>query len=266
MEIKKVGFTPKEISREIEVIANNNTQIFSFLESIILKCKSFVELTEVLGQETEEKRQKIISLVIAIRLLEISEASLLLMKNGMSNDANTMFRVFLDAYFIFANVCTDVTFIANYFKSDTAARLKLANSAEKHGSTLFKRINEYATQEIKIELKERIKEENIQAFNSYTYADNVGCTEIYDSMYRLMSTNLHSTPRSLMKYIEEDHEGNIVKIKYYPIEGEIPGRADDFSHFLIKVYSGLKETFGCLNEDEIKELSQELAEIKIKTT
>ena len=249
MVIEKIGFTPKEIRREIELIGNNNAEIFSFLESIILKCKSFVETSEILGQETEEKRQKIIALVIAIRLLEISEASLLLMKNGMSNDANTMFRVFLDAYFIFANICSDKTFVANYFKSDTTARLKLLNSVEKHDSTLFNKINAYATQEIKSELKERIKEENIQAFNSYAYANNVDCSEIYDSMYRLMSANLHSTPRSLVKYIEEDAEGNIVTIKYYPIEDKIPERADDFSHFLIKIYSGLKETFGCLDKE-----------------
>jgi hypothetical protein len=149
-------------------------------------------------------------------------------------------------------------FVANYFKSDEAARLKLLNSVEKHDSELFKKVNEYATEEIKTELKQKIKEENIQAFKSYLYANNVGCLEIYDSMYRLMSVPLHTMPRSLMKYVEEDENGNIVEIKYYPVEGDIPQRVYNFTDFLIKTISGLKKVFGCLNTKEIEEMIKQL--------
>ena len=34
----------------------------------------------------------------------------------------------------------------------------------------------------------------------------------------------------------------------------------------LPIYSGLKETFGCLDKDEIKVISQDLAGITIKTT
>lgn len=121
------------------------------------------------------------------------------MKNGMSNEANTLFRVFLDAYFILANVCSDASFVANYFKSDEATRLKLLNSAKRHDSELFRRINEYGTEALMAALKKRIAKEKIKESKSYAYAENIGCSEIYDSMYRLTSVSLHTAPRSLNK-------------------------------------------------------------------
>lgn len=257
-KVKGKGFTSGAGSKEAGRIISRNSGVFHSFEATIRECKSFIKSVEVNGQETEEDRQKIIALVAVVRLLEITEAALLIMRNGMSNEANTMFRVFLDAYFVFANICSDATFVANYLKSDEAARLKLLNSVEKHDSELFKRINEYATEELKTELKQKIKEENIQAFNSYAYADNVGCSQIYDSLYRLMSAPLHTTPRSLEKYVEEDENGNIVEIKYYPVEDDIPQRVYDFTYFLIKVISGLKEVFGCLNTEEIEAMIEKL--------
>jgi len=252
------GFISDRGRREAERIASRHAAVFHQLEDTIGKCRTFVVSANITGQDTEEDRQKVIAVVLAVRLLEISEAALLVMKNGMSNEANTLFRVFLDAYFVFANICCDVKFSVDYFRSDEVARLKLLNSAEKHESELFRRINEYATDQLRTDLKQTIREESIQPFNSYAYADNVGCSELYDSMYRLMSSFLHTTPRSLEKYVEEDGNGNIVEIKYYPVEDDIPHRMYDFAYFLIKMLSGLKEVFGCLVMKEIEAMTEQL--------
>jgi hypothetical protein len=252
VKIRGDGFlsnTGQECAKELGIRKSGELQA---LEIIISKFRDFASAQEVHKQETEEDRQKIIALVLAVRLLEITEAALLIMRSGMSNEANTMFRVFLDAYFIFANVCNDAFFVSNYFKSDEAARLKLLNSVEKHDSELFKKVNEYASATLKEELKNKIAEEQIHAFNSYAYADNIGCSEIYDSMYRITSATLHTAPRSLEKYVVEDGNGIIIEIKDFPHEGNIPNRSYDFSYFLIKSLSALQELFGYSNAEEIE--------------
>ncbi len=258
MNVEGDGFLSNDGSEKSARIVARNSGVFSSFEETIRDCKSFVLSTSMKGQDSEKNRQQIIAIVVAIRLLEICEAALLILKNGMSNEADTLFRVFLDAYFVFANICKDPGFIVEYFKSDEAARLKLLNSVEKHNSELFKEINEYATHELKVQLKQKIKEEKIQDFKSYAYADKAGCAEMYDSLYRLMSAPLHTTPRSLEKYIEEDEHGNITKIKYYPVEDDIPQRAYDFSYHLIKVIGGLKDVFGCSNEIETNAMIEKL--------
>lgn len=260
MKIEGDGFLSNSGRKIAHQIVARNDRVFRALERTISEVHSFVSLQKVREQDTEEERQKIIALVLATRILEISEAALLIMKSGMSNEANTLFRVFLDAYFVIGNVCSDASFVSNYFKSDEAARLKLLNAAKKHNSELFKAINEYASKALQDAIQKKIAEEQIQAFNSYAYADNIGCSAIYDSMYRVASGSLHTTPRSLDKYIEENGDGNIVLVKYHPLEGDIPQRVYDFAYFLIKVLSALKELFGCLDGAEIQELVSKLDE------
>jgi hypothetical protein len=256
------GFLSEAGQQKARNICIRHDRVFEELERCISKVRSFVSSQEVQKQDTDEDRQKIIALVLAARVLEISEAVLLVMRHGMSNETNTLFRVFLDAYFVLANVCSDASFVANYFKSDEAARLKLLNAAKKHSSELFEAINEYATEALHDELQKKIAEEKIQAFNSYAYANNVGCSEIYDSMYRISSGSLHTTPRSLEKYVEEDAEGNVILIKDHPLEGDIPDRAYDIAYFLVKVLNGLKEVFGCFVEEEIQTLIDDLNEAR----
>jgi hypothetical protein len=152
-------FYPKLGQEKSRQIVARNDRVFRALERSISGVRSFASSQEVHEQVSDRDRQKIIALVLAVRILEIAEAALLVMKNGMSNEANTLFRVFLDAYFVIANVCSDSSFVANYFKSDEAARLKLLNAAKKHDSELFKAINEYATKVLHDELQKKIAEE-----------------------------------------------------------------------------------------------------------
>jgi len=119
----------QEKARQIRV---RNDRLFRALERSISEVRSFASSKDVCQQDTDRDRQKIIALVLAARVLEISEAALLVMKNGMSNEANTLFRVFLDAYFVFANVCSDPSFVSNYFKSDKTARLKKVKEDTHH--------------------------------------------------------------------------------------------------------------------------------------
>lgn len=258
MKINGDGFLSKQGQQYSHAIISKNSGVFKCLENSIQDLRCFASSQEISEQESDDGKKKIVALLLSIRLLEISEAALLIMKNGMSNEANSLLRIFLDAYFVFANVCEDKSFISNYFKSDNAARLKLMNSTVKHKSELFEKINEYASESLRDNLKKNNSEEKIQEFNSYNYASNVGCSEIYDSLFRLLSANIHTTPRALGKYVDEDQHGNIIEIKDYPIEDNIPQRAYDFSTFLIKVLSGLTEVFGCYDKQEIENKINEL--------
>jgi hypothetical protein len=139
--------------------------------------------------------------------------------------------------------------------------LKLINAARKHSTELFKPANEGISEEHRADLKAKIESEKIQAFNSYKYATDIGCEQIYDSMYRIVSAAAHTTPRALENYAEEDAAGNVLTARDGPSEGSIPQRLHDFAYFLIKALSGLQEVFGCMNEAEISGLSNKLTKV-----
>lgn len=245
------GYTSEAGQKAGGKLVTENIKIFSELDRTINDIRSFAASQEIFDPDALESHQKITALLLLARILEISEASCLLMKNGMNNESTSLFRVFLDAYFLFGCVCSDATFVAEYFQTDSVARLKLMNVAQQQRTDIFDRIKIFATENIKNELKKQIDAQKTQEFNSFNYARKIDCSHIYDSVYRIASASLHSTPHALLLYAETNHLGTILAINCCPPAKDIPQRIYDLTYFLIKVYSGINDVFGCLNQKEI---------------
>lgn len=260
MKIIGSGYLSEDGKRMAAELASSNETGFEVLLEIIGKFRDFATSREVTSQESLSDKQKVTSLLLAVRLLEVTEAAYVVMQHGMSTETDSLFRTFLDAYFVFGNVCSNEGFVSEFFKSDEANRLKLINAARKHPTDLFKLANEGISEEHRIGLKARVESEKIQAFNSYKYATDIGCEHIYDIMYRVVSAEAHTTPRALLNYVETDAADNVITARDGPSEGNIPQRLHDFAHFLINALSGLQEVFGCSNESEISGLSEMLME------
>lgn len=197
----------------------------------------------LIPQDTDAEKQKVIAAVLLARVIEVVEAGFLLASRGACVETITMFRVFLDAYFVLANVCSETGFLSTYFRSDEAERLKIMRAASKRESDMFSAIRDYASLELQSELDARIKAEKIQTFNSFAYAENVGCGNIYDSMYRISSAAVHSSPRVLEKLIEVDNQGRITHI-LLQAHGDSTNRVlFDFHHFFCKALEGICDLF-----------------------
>ena len=210
------------------------------------------------AQSTDSEKQKVIAAVLLARVIEAVESSFLLASRGARLETTTMFRVFLDAYFLLANVCSDAGFLSTYFRSDDAERLKLMRAASKRDSEMFRELKECASHQVQSELDAKIKAERIQAFNSFAYAENVGCADIYDSMYRLSSAAVHSAPRALEDLVEVDDEGRITHI-FLTGSGEAANRMlYDLHHFFCKALEGICELFE-KDSSRIDELSSRRA-------
>ncbi len=190
-------------------------------------------------------------------MLEIIQSFIILANRGFHQELRSLFRIFLDAYFVLANCCTDSGFIPIFFLSDERARLKILNSSLKYESELFKKTKEYAQKE-RDKLDKNVKDEKIQAFNSFLFAKNVGCEEIYDSMYRITSASIHTSPRCLGHYVEVDDNGNILLIKHHPDPEETNTRIYDISYFFIKAISGMCELFALNYENQINDFNTKL--------
>lgn len=208
--------------------------------------------------ETPEEKQRVVALIILVRLLEIVESMVILAAYGVRQELQTLFRVFLDAYFLLANVCSDPAFVPVYFRTDERERLKLLNAATQHGHPLFAALNDYNTEVVRTELGQRIKDEGIQAFRSELFAKNVDCAHVYDSIYRLSSASVHSAPRCLEDYVDADAEGNINRI-FHKGDVETTHRVlYDTVSFLLKALSGVCEAFGVTHTANLKQLETSL--------
>lgn len=257
MKIVGDGFVKKDI-QQIDIPEGTNDEFFILFREVISYSESFKNELHVEAQETPEEKQKIIAIVVFVRLLEVVQSGFILACHGVNEELKSLFRIFLDSYFVLANCCESPDFIPTYFLSDEPARLKLMNSTAKHNSELFKQINQYATKEIRSELDERVKDEKIEAFNSFLYAKNVNCDEIYDSLYRLMSASVHTSPRCLDHYITVDSEGIILTVNHMPDPEAINRSIYDFIFFFIKAIKGVSNLFGIDNISKLEAFSQRL--------
>lgn len=220
-----------------------NRELVNVFADTIFWAHELLRSLPLAPQATDAEKQKIIAAVLLARVIEAVESGFLLASRGACLETATMFRVFLDAYFVLANVCTNADFLSTYFRTDEAERLKLMRAASRRESEMFRQITEYASHEIQSELDAKIKTEKIQAFNSFAYAESVGCGDIYDSMYRIASAAIHSSPRALENLVEVDDEGRITHI-FLRADGEAANRVlYDVHHFFCKALEGICDLF-----------------------
>ena len=244
---------PADVERLAATDGVNRELVVAFSDTI-LWAHELLRSLHIAPQSTDAEKQKVIAAVLLARVIEAVEAGFLLASRGACVETVTMFRVFLDAYFVLANVCSDAGFLSKYFRSDEAERLKLMRAASKRKSDLFSEVREYASNELQSELDARIKAEKIQSFNSFAYAENVGCGNIYDSMYRISSAAVHSSPRVLEQLVESDNEGRITHI-FLLAHGDSTNRVlYDFHHFFCCALKGICELFEKDHAD-VEELS-----------
>jgi len=251
------GFIKGKCLKSLHPEANISSELFYLLAELNDFSEELKNEFVVFRQDTPKEKQKVISMVVFVRLLEVIQAFIILASKGVSEELYSLFRIFLDAYFVLANCCSHPEFIPTYFQSDEQARLKILNSSLKYETELFKKTKEYALKE-RDSLDKTVTDEKIQAFNSFSYAENVGCGEIYDSLYRIKSASIHTTPRCLGHYVEVDSRGNIILIKHHSNPQEINRCIDDIAFFFIKAISGICELFSLDYKERLDDYSSRL--------
>lgn len=193
--------------------------------------------------ETNAEKQRVFAIVILVRILEVCEAIVNLSAHGFRSEGRSLFRVFLDAYFILACTCRNAGFIEQHVKSDEKYRLKFMNVARQSDHEIFAGLNEYASDEVVQKLDHKIKDEGIQESRSKRHAQMAGCEILYDSMYRLCSRAVHTSPRCLMDYVREGGDGYIEAIIHRPNPEEASRVLYDMAYYLVVLLRGICDIF-----------------------
>lgn len=234
--------------------------LLSDIRGTVEDIKCFSESQSIVDDQMELNRQRTTALALAARICEISEVCVLVINAGFLNEAKSLFRVFLDAYFVFGSICSDAKNVQKYFSTDAAARLKLLNVSNNQNSEIFELVKTQFPAEEKKDLEQEIKEKKIQEFKSFDFANLCDCNHVFNSIYRVCSASVHSTPRSLEPYLSIDND-RIIGVVFNPSSEGIDLVAYDLASFLIKVFSGLTGVFGLLDQEKIAHKNERLSVI-----
>lgn len=222
----------------------NTNLILAVLESIDLAHEMASNFSASYPQEDLEGNQKVVALTLLVRLIDIFESIVILSAHGVGQELHSLFRVFLDAYFLAENVCADASFVATYINTDVVNRRRLINAARQSPHEFFRELNAYATDDIREGLKQKIDEQKLQGLRSEEYAKRAGCEHIYNSMYRTTSAAVHTSPRCLNEYFEVGQLGDVKKIKHPKNVAAMQSILSGSASFLLKILLGLSEVYG----------------------
>lgn len=244
IKIDGAGFLTEQLANSLAGRTGINRALASTVIDALRYANQLAsELQAPIPHSSPQEKQRAIAVVLFVRVIEIFEATVVLAACGVREEQRTLFRVFLDAYFVLANVCSDPDFVAAYFRTDQVERLKLIHASARYEDDLFGKLNEYATEEVRDGIKKMIKEEAIQNFNSFEFAKNVGCEKIYDSMYRIYGASVHTSPRCLENYVRTDAQGNITEVVHREDVETTDCVLYDCGWFFLKAIRGVQELF-----------------------
>lgn len=262
MKVVGTGFLSVEGAAQAKQLAGRVAPVLELVDSAVALCHQGMVEVAIAGQETPQEKQRVIACVMLARLLEIAEATITLPRGGFCVQVVSATREFLEAYFLFGNICKDPEFVPQYFNTDLKARQKLINQASKHNGEPFVLVNQYVADDVKADLKAQIDDVGAAELDAYKNANNAGCAAIYDSLYRIASAATHSTPRTMAGYVTEVND-IVVAVRRGPQLGDIAQRVHDQGALLLNVRTAFEELFALPASSEVERLRKAIEEVEL---
>jgi len=214
MSFEKEGFLCQEAEQYKSKIINDNKELFN----LCFELNTLAHASKYDLQIHNQEAQEMMLGCLMIRLLNNFQGIVILSNYGLVVEAKILLRSMLETLFILKICCEDKDFIDKYIKSDQVYRYKLLNIPRNNPDHIFDALREYATEDIKKQVKDNIKVNNIEGFEIYELAEKAGLKSHYDSAYRLLCNTSHSGVRSLEEYLVLDERSEVRILNSGPIE------------------------------------------------
>jgi hypothetical protein len=179
-----------------------------------------------------------------------------LIRKGFDAEVAAIIRIIFEALFVLKCCCDDKDFVREFIKTDEKRRFKIMQIAQQYSYKPFLSVKDYATKEVISDLKEKIDKESIKDLITEQIAQKSGLKNYYDSIYRLFSDSIHTSPISLERFADANDTGDITHIVHAP-------RDKDAEFYLITLVDLILKTLECVlnlfridKEDIIKDFVQ----------
>jgi hypothetical protein len=142
-----------------------------------------------------ESPQKLCAAAVFLKLLSDAEGAYILLERGMRSQCRSLLRIALEASITLAKICQSPEFARAYGLLGEQVRLKMLRAIGETDHEVLKdiktHVSEMMVQSLYLELKGE-RERNL-----CTWADEVGMKDIYETLFRLFSADVHTSPQSL---------------------------------------------------------------------
>ena len=213
-EFDRKGF----LGEEAEAFAKKNEKKHKIWFDVCNELNELVQETKYEFQIYNQNGQEVVVSCLFIRVLNDFQSIVILAKRGLLPEAKVMLRSLLVAIFKLKLCSKDPEFYLEYIKSDDRRRLRLMNVARSTPNGALKRTREYATDDKMKKLKKKIARENAKELKDIDIAKKSGMLSHYNTVYRVISDDIHIGIRSLNGYYVFDEKKTLKSFYWGPID------------------------------------------------
>ena len=261
MPIDKFGFLGQEIKEKKLELEIKFKDIFEECYRV----NEFAQNVKVNFKINKKNAQEVYAVCCFIKILNGFQASIILLRYGLTIESNLILRCLLETFIVLKNIGEKKGFVKDYIESDKRNRLKFMNVFNNNDNESFQDIKKYATKKRRGELKNEIEREKIEKLNWEELAKKVGLKDYYDTVYRFTSAiSVHPTPRAIEQYLITDEKQNIISFYLGPREKEIPIVLITEAKILLYTLELMLKLFNIEKLDNIKNFENKLKKLNTK--
>ncbi len=199
-----------------------------------------------------------LSVCLFVKILNGVETTHILSTYGLTHEGRVILRSVLEGFFFLKATVSDAAFVDEYILADEINRLKLMKAAKNHNRPPFLELKKYATDEVIKALDRKIQKQGIKELNVWNVAQKLKLQYIYDSLYRLFSTDIHTGVRSLEQYMETGATGDLRHFDWRPHTEDVEQNISMGIDTLLRSLDALDDLFGMNIKDETHKYLKEL--------
>ncbi|WP_175532137.1 DUF5677 domain-containing protein [Paenibacillus sp. yr247] len=196
----------------------------------------------------------ILAATLFIKVTNCFQAIVLLSKKGLGIECAILTRALLEVTFPLKAIVESENFVEEFILTENWKRFKLMNvilNDKKSFSTIHSQISV----EQKKELEEEIERNGYKDMSTEEIARRANMQTFYQTAYRNLSEDVHTTVRSLEAYVVTDEQGNITMFENGPQIFELKKHKTAIMCLLIAMDS-LNDIFELKLDNNIKQFEE----------
>jgi hypothetical protein len=204
MPFDEFGFLGSQINDVSIQIYESNRDIFDLCHDL----NHFAHKVKFEFSIESNNVQRVIAATLFIKVLHGFQSAVVLFKYGLTSDGKVIARSIMETMFTLKAICDNDDAVSEYIKSDNAKREKLLNVIlNEPDQDIFSAVKSEINPEFIDSLKRRNRDEKVRDISAQEWAEKAGLKSHYQTAYRILNDEVHTTPRSLQQYVNEDDNG-----------------------------------------------------------
>ncbi len=206
------GFIGSDIKEWMAENRHEYAGLFELAEKINTDSYSALELAR---PHNKDKRELLVSCLFP-RVMELFQATYLLLAQGMLPSSNVMLRSLIETMFVLVAIAKNDDALDSYILNDERERLITANKIINDTTSSFSDIPLEEVVRVKSEIEKRLDGKKLPKLTTEYFAKKADLYGWYLTVYAVTSKTVHAAIKDMEQYLDVGLDGKVESIKFMP--------------------------------------------------